>query len=227
MHLDDVRRNYDSAARYYDCATDVVFHRLLGLYRWRRRLIERLELAPGATVLDVGCGTGNSFALIEQAIGPGGHITAVDYSRGMLDQARRRVSRAGWSNVALIADDAARLQQVSGPVDATVSAWCLGIVHDLPAALRRIVELTRPGGRIAILDFDRARPDWGPMRFFYPVYRRLLVASGIDSPEDLDDERLRTRWATGRSYLPGQLEGMREERYLWGCGLLISGRIPR
>jgi len=200
-----------------------VFHRFLRLYRWRRRLVARLDLARGATVLDVCCGTGNNFPLIEQAVGPEGRIIGVDYSSAMLQRARERCRRAGWSNVTLLQDDAARLEKVADSADATVSAWCLGIVHDLPEALRRITEFTRPGGRIAILDFDRARADRGPLRHLYPVYRRLLIATGIDSPEDLEDDRLRARWESGRRYLRDHLAGMREERYLWDTGLLISG----
>ncbi|MEQ8483924.1 MAG: class I SAM-dependent methyltransferase [Pseudomonadales bacterium] len=226
MQLEDVRRNYDSAAVYYDVATDLVFHRLLGLHRWRRRLIARLELSPGATVLDVGCGTGNNFPLIEQAIGSGGRIIGVDYSSGMLGRARDRCRRAGWTNVTLVQGDAARLERVTDNVDATVSAWCLGIVHDLPQALRRFTEVTRSGGRIAVLDFDRAQADRGPLRHLYPVYCRILIGAGIDSPEDLEDDRLRARWESGRKYLRDHLEEMREERYLWEMGLLISGSNP-
>lgn len=227
MQLDDVRRNYDSAASYYDCATDLVFHRMLGLYRWRRHLIARLELSRGATVLDVGCGTGNNFPLIQDAVGPLGRIIGVDYSSGMLEQARDRCRRAGWSNVELVLDDAAELANVYRQADATVSAWCLGIVHDLPAALQRIIDVTRPGGRIAIMDFDRARPDRGPLRYLYPLYRRVLIGAGIDSPEDLDDDRLRARWKRGRSFLHDELDDVREERYLWNAGLLIGGATPR
>lgn len=223
MRLEDVRRNYDSAAAYYDAATNLLFHRLLGLYRWRRRLIARLELSPGETVLDVGCGTGNNFPLIEQSIGPEGRIIGVDYSSAMLDRASDRCRRAGWSNVTLLQDDAARLEQVRDQADATVSAWCLGIVHDLPEALRRMTEVTRSGGRVAVMDFDRARADRGPLRYLYPVYRRILIAAGIDSPEDLEDDRLKARWESGRRYLRDHLEEMREERYLWDMGFLVSG----
>lgn len=218
--LDDVRRNYNSAASYYDVATNLIFHRLLGLYQWRRKLIARLELSPGSTVLDVGCGTGNNFPLIEPAIDSSGRIIGVDYSGGMLQRARDRCRRAGWSNVTLLQDDAARLQNIPDGIDATVSAWCL---HDLPEALRRITEVTRSGGRIAIMDFDRARPDRGPLRYLYPVYRRILVVAGIDSPEDLKDERLHARWEAGRRYLREHLDRILEERYLWDAGLIISG----
>jgi ubiquinone/menaquinone biosynthesis C-methylase UbiE len=164
MELGDVTRNYNGIAGQYDFWTDLVFHRLLDLYQWRCRTIEQLGEVRGATVLDVGCGTGNNWPLLLPIVGANGQVIGVDYSAGMLEQARRRADKAGWSNISLIEDDAAKLAHLDGPVDAFVSAWCLGIVHDLPAALTRIVELVKPGGRIVILDFAQSRPDH---RFFH------------------------------------------------------------
>ena len=223
MELQDVQRNYDAAAAYDDVATDLVFHRLLGLRRWRRRMVDVLGDINGATVLDVGCGTGNNFPLLAPRVGSTGGIIGVDYSPGMLAKARQRIERAGWRNIELIRDDAARLEQVKDPADATVSAWCLGIVHDLPAALDRLLNATRAGGSVAIMDFVKSQPDHGPLKPLYPLYRRLLIAAGIDAPEDLDNERLAERWQEGRASLCAQLENMTEEPYLWGAGLQMHG----
>ncbi|MBK79864.1 MAG: hypothetical protein CMQ43_02955 [Gammaproteobacteria bacterium] len=223
MELEDVQRNYDAAASYYDAATELIFHRLLGLYRWRRRMVASLGDVDGATVLDIGCGTGNNFPLLAPRVGPAGRIVGIDYSPGMLAKAQRRIDRAGWRNVTLIRDDAARLEHVESSVDATVSAWCLGIVHDLPAALARLLDVTRPAGRIAVMDFVQVRPDYGPLKPLYPLYRRLLIASGIDAPEDLDGRRLAARWREGCALLHARLSSMTEEPYLSGAGLLMTG----
>ena len=225
MKLAEVRKNYDAVSAYYDLATDLIFHRLLGLYDWRKRAIDRLQLRAGDTVLDIGCGTGNNFELIQQAVGSSGRIIGVDYSPGMLKRARRRCENAGWTNVVLLQDDVAQLDQVSQDVDACVSIWCLGIVHDLPAALRRMITLTRSGGRISILDFDRAVPADGPLRYLFPLYRWLLIKSGIDAPEDMNSDRLQRRWNEGRCILNEHLVAAEEERYLWDGGLLISGAV--
>ena len=62
MRLSEVSVNYDRASKYYDRLTDVVFGRVLGLERFRRRTIDLLGDITGATVLDVGCGTGRKFS---------------------------------------------------------------------------------------------------------------------------------------------------------------------
>src|SRR3990172_11438457 len=68
----------------------------------RRRAVDLLHLKPGDSVLDVGCGTGLAFPLLEEAIGSQGRIIAIDQSPDMLARARERVRTSGWENVTLI-----------------------------------------------------------------------------------------------------------------------------
>jgi SAM-dependent methyltransferase len=115
-----VTRNYVRIAGQYDFWTDLVFHRLLDLYQWRGRTIEQLGEVRGSMVLDVGCGTGNNWPLLLPRVGSSGHVIGVDYSTGMLEQARRQADRAGWSNVSLIEDDAAKIAHLDGSVDVSL-----------------------------------------------------------------------------------------------------------
>ena len=154
MKLDEVSENYDGAARYYDRLTDIVFGRILKLEKYRSHTINLLGDISGATVLDVGCGTGRNFPLLVERVGKQGKIIGVDYSEGMLEQAQRRIRTEGWRNIELICDDAARLDRVTELVDAVTAIWCLGIVYDLEAALNRIAELMRSGARCAIMDLS-------------------------------------------------------------------------
>ena len=117
------------------------------------------------------------------------------------------------------------LDGIEGPFDAVLSTWAMGIVHDLPAALRRVIALLAPGGRIAILDFDRTIPDHWLRRLLLPLTHRVLLSAGFDDPEDLDDARLQQRWAEGKALLREGLEDLEEERY-FQTGILLSGRKP-
>ena len=113
----------------------------------RRRTIARLALGPGDTVLDVGCGTGLSFPILEAAIGLEGRLVGIEQSPDMLALARRRVAQAGWDNVTL----------VQCPVEAAeipfrLDAVLLHFAHDVlrsPGALDNIFRAARPGARVA------------------------------------------------------------------------------
>lgn len=68
----------------------------------RRRAVEHLYLKPGQSVMDVGCGTGSAFPLLQEAIGHKGGIIAIDQSPDMLARARERVNENKWENITLI-----------------------------------------------------------------------------------------------------------------------------
>src|SRR6202045_251324 len=65
----------------------------------RLRAVQALGLRAGDTVVDIACGTGLNFRLIEEVIGPGGRIVGVDLTDAMLAQARDRIAANGWNNV--------------------------------------------------------------------------------------------------------------------------------
>ena len=74
----------------------------------RLRAVTALRLRAGDTVVDMACGTGLNFALIQAAIGPSGRIVGVDLTDAMLAQAQDRIEVNGWSNVSLVQSDAAQ-----------------------------------------------------------------------------------------------------------------------
>jgi SAM-dependent methyltransferase len=120
----------------------------------RAQPIELLDLRPGARVLDVARGTGANFALIEQRIGPSGDLVGVDVTPRMLNQARARVARAGWSNVRLREGDACELgaERLSEPIDAAVWTLGLSVIAQWQRAWEAMVSSVRPAARLAIMD---------------------------------------------------------------------------
>jgi len=223
MRLADVQRNYDRLARRYDFLNRVVFDRLLGLESWRARTVEQLRLSEGQSVLDIACGTGLNLPLLRAAVGAEGRVVGLDYSDGMLAEARRRVHEHGWENVELVQGDAALLEGVGGPFDAVISTWALGIVDALPAALHRAVEELSPQGRLAILDFHSTRPTSRVARALNPIAHWFLLRSGVDTAEDLADGRLRERWSAGKAQLREALDEVVEVEYFHATGFLLSG----
>src|SRR5215204_2605855 len=154
MHMPEpnatIRRRYGRLASIYDWAN------LEGvLYAdARARAIDRLDLRPGARVLDVACGTGVNFTLIEQRIGPSGELVGVDLTAGMLDRARARIARKGWHNVRLRQLDICDVKpgELGEPFDAAVCTLGFSVIPQWQRAWETMRASVRPGGRLAIMD---------------------------------------------------------------------------
>ena len=123
----------------------------------RRRTVGLLGLEPGQSVLDVACGTGLSFGLLQEGVGPAGRIVGVELSADMLDLARRRVATEGWTNVTLVEaamEDAA----IPGPIDAVLFNFTHDVLRSAPA-LANVFAAVRPGARVAVAGMKFA-PWW-------------------------------------------------------------------
>ena len=98
---------YRKRAKRYDQTT--LLYYMAGFRHWgyRKRAIQSLALNQGDTVVELGCGTGLNFSLLQDRVGPRGRIIGVDLTDAMLDGANSRVAAHGWSNVELIQSDAA------------------------------------------------------------------------------------------------------------------------
>ncbi|MEW5926057.1 MAG: methyltransferase domain-containing protein [Gemmatimonadota bacterium] len=105
LSKEEVRRLYRRTAAFYDAA--VWLYRVAGTGRHRPHAVAALQLRPGDTVVDMGCGTGLNLHLLRAAVGPGGRVVGVDLTDAMLERARRRIERAGWDNVEVVEADLA------------------------------------------------------------------------------------------------------------------------
>ncbi|MBB6644900.1 methyltransferase domain-containing protein [Halobellus sp. MBLA0160] len=134
---------------------------------FRRRSVAALDLKPGDSVLELGCGPGNSFERLRSAVGPDGCVVGVDYSRGMVRRAAERVTEAGWDNVHVIRADATQPGIAEGAFDAAYAAMSLSAMPDPTAAVTAAAASLRPDGRLAVLD---ARPfQRAPLSLVNPV----------------------------------------------------------
>lgn len=191
-----VQRFYRFHAHVYDSTRWLIL-------RGRAAAVAQLALRPDSSVLEVGCGTGLNFRLVQRRLDPDrGRLVGVDFSPDMLRVAARRVRARGWPNVELVAADASRMQ-LDRRFDGVLFAYSLTMIPDWPAAIDRARAHLRPGGRLVVLDFGRFER-WGPLG---SLMRAWLRASHVDTlapyeaklREAFSDLRV-TRWLGGYSF---------------------------
>lgn len=184
--------------------------------RWQRIAVNRLDLRPGDTVIDVACGTGLNLGLIEAAIGPSGRIIGIDLSADMLAAARQRIAAGGWENVTLIESPVEEAQ-----LDTVADAALFSFTHDVlqsPAAVANVVSHLRTGARVASVGAKLAGA-WSPV-VNYLVRRAarsyVTTFSGLDRPwRELDrhvGEMQHRRLAVGGAYVAWGTVGERPGR---------------
>jgi demethylmenaquinone methyltransferase/2-methoxy-6-polyprenyl-1,4-benzoquinol methylase len=131
--------------------------------RWRAFLVDRIDAAPDATVLDVACGT--AAVSIELVRRYGCRVVGIDQSIEMLAAGRERVDAAGFGErIELEEGRAEQLPFEDGTFHALTFTYLLRYVDDPAATMKELARVLRPGGRIAMLDFfvpaGVARPAW-------------------------------------------------------------------
>jgi demethylmenaquinone methyltransferase/2-methoxy-6-polyprenyl-1,4-benzoquinol methylase len=164
----------ESGEKIYDClGRHPTFYRFI---RWsvcfgrehgfQKRALRSLKIKRGETVLDLGCGNGVNFPLLEEAVGATGKIIALDYSSGMLDQAMITAAWNGWRNIKFIQADAARVNLPDNSLDGAVCTFAFSAMPGEDAAIRRVAAALKPGAQLVVLD---AKAFTGLGRILNPV----------------------------------------------------------
>lgn len=149
----------------------------------RKEAIELLELRTGDTVVDLGCGPGDSLALLEDAVGDDGAVVGVDYSEKMVRRANRRVSETPSATV--VQSDAGRLPVRSDTVDGVFASLALSAMPELRSVLSEVNRVLCPDGRLVVVD-GRA-PSGTLGRLLTRVYARLVNFQHPDTPSILQE----------------------------------------
>ncbi len=158
----DVAAMFDGVAKRYDLFNSVLS--LGQVYRWRRATVSAVDPRPGQRILDLAAGTGTSSAALAET---GAYVVASDISLGMLEQGRRQQPAIDF-----VAGDALALPFPDDTFDAVTISYGLRNVENTEAALREMLRVTKPGGRVVIAEFSTPTN-----RAFRHVYTDYLVAA--------------------------------------------------
>jgi O-methyltransferase/aklanonic acid methyltransferase len=143
-----IERQFDNVATSYD--------RVASFYtQFGQRLAERLPIVPGTHLLDVATGTGAVLLPAAQRVGPDGHVTGIDLSTGILQEAKSIASAKGLTNVELRKMDAEHLELPDKDFDVVTCTFSLFLFPDMEAALHEIYRVCKPGGCFGVTVFSK------------------------------------------------------------------------
>lgn len=161
---DETHSFFDSYSKHYDL--------VYGLLSYRKLLwdaFEALDLEPGMSVLDAGCGTGNFERFISQKRLPPVSIEAIDFSRGMLELAAEKCAHLDYVLFAH-GDLGSRLPYSDNTFDRIVSINVLYAVPDWRATVRELIRVLKPGGKLVVTS---TRVGWSYRPIVVDHFRRV------------------------------------------------------
>mgnify|MGYP005846846277 CR=1 FL=1 len=147
-----LRDLYRKRAPAYDFSANLYY--LIGFreIHYRKQAVAALDLRPGDTVVELGCGTGLNFKYLRRDMGNTGRLLGVDLADAMLAQAAERIKRKGWNNVELVRRDAAEFSFPAG-TNGVISTFALTLVPEYEEVIGKAAKALGNKGRLVVLDF--------------------------------------------------------------------------
>jgi ubiquinone/menaquinone biosynthesis C-methylase UbiE len=180
----------------------------------RRRAVQALGLRAGDSVIEIACGTGLNFPLIEEVVGPDGRILGVDLTDAMLARAQDRIETNRWSNISLVQADAVDFGFPT-EVDAILSTYALSQVPECAEVIARGAAALSEGGRWVVLDLKV--PD------NTPGWLVQLGTAGLRPFASIDDWTMRRPWDTIRVAMEEELTECSWTELMFGTAFLAEG----
>ena len=199
---DVVASMFDGVARHYDRTNDVLSAGNAAL--WRVATVKAVDAGPGDRVLDIAAGTGTSSAALAER---GADVTALDFSRGMIEVGRER-----HPDITFVEGDAEALPFDDDVFDAVTISFGLRNVNRPKVALTEMLRVLKPGGRLVVCEFSTppvvvVRAAYRAyLRFGMPVVARLVSSNSpaysylAESIEQWPEQQVLSQWLRGAGF---------------------------
>ena len=151
---------FDGVARRYDIVNDLLS--LGQTRRWRKRAVKIIDPKPGMKILDIAAGPGSSSEPLHLK---GADVVSLDFSEGMLEQGRK-----ARPYLTFVKGDALKLPFNENTFDLTTISFGIRNTNDYEVALREALRVTKPGGRMVIVEFSTPT-----MKLFRNIYMNYLM----------------------------------------------------
>ena len=161
----NIEKVFDDNAKAYDCVGPAIYQ------YFGSHLVDWLSLEPDTKMLDIATGTGAVLLPAAQLLASNGHVTGIDLSAGLLEEARLSVRQEKLPNVTLRKMDAEHLEFPDETFDCVTCAFSLFFFPHMETALNEMHRVCKPGGRIVVTVFDKASPPFDPI---FPVMLQQL-----------------------------------------------------
>jgi ubiquinone/menaquinone biosynthesis C-methylase UbiE len=163
----NIEKVFDDNATTYDRVGPAVFK------HFGSRLVNWLSPNPGTKLLDIATGNGAVLLPAARLLAPHGHVTGIDLSGGIVQQAQALARAEGLTNVELRKMDAEHLEFHDQAFDLVTCAFSLFFFPNMEAALREMHRVCKVGGWLGLTVFDRSRPPFDPI---FPVLMQQFGA---------------------------------------------------
>src|SRR5208337_4251934 len=144
-YTDEYYKNYTREA--WDECAEKYLPLMKQLAPFHKALLDRINPAPGETILDVCTGPGEPAMTIASIVAPTGRVTGIDLSAKMTEMAAKTAEKRGLTNMKFLTMDAEKLDLPVDHFDLAASCFGLQIVTQPETAAREIVRVLKPGGR--------------------------------------------------------------------------------
>lgn len=220
-----VRAMFDRIARVYDRMNSVM---TAGMHhRWRARAADLAGVGPGDRALDVATGTGDLAIELGRRVGEHGEVVGADFSETMLELARAKAPQLRFESA-----NALELPYPDRSFDAATVGFGARNFSDLAGGLAEMARVTRPGGKVVVLEITT--PQRPPLSWFFRLwFDRLVPGLGrlAGDPDAYSYLPSSVRRFPGPAELAAELQraGLDELRYVITAGGIIAihvGTVP-